>query len=88
MLRFADLELDLDLLEAARDCAHEILREHAEGLIGTTTCIGSEINQCLLQGDYEKAKRTAEMYKEIFGHDSFFVELQDHKLKEQEIMKV
>ena len=66
---------------------HEILREHAEGLIGTTTCIGSEINQYLLQGDYEKAKRTAEMYKEIFGHDSFFVELQDHKLKEQEIMK-
>ncbi|MEO7454126.1 MAG: DNA polymerase III subunit alpha [Fimbriimonadales bacterium] len=66
---------------------HEVLREHAEGLIGTTTCIGSEINQYLLQGDYEKAKRTAEMYKEIFGHDSFFVELQDHKLKEQEIMK-
>jgi DNA polymerase-3 subunit alpha len=51
---------------------HEVLREHAEGLIGTTTCIGSEINQYLLAGDYEKAKRTAEMYKEIFGHDSFF----------------
>ncbi|MDQ2986872.1 MAG: DNA polymerase III subunit alpha [Armatimonadota bacterium] len=66
---------------------HEVLREHAEGLIGTTTCIGSEINQYLLAGDYEKAKRTAELYKEIFGHDSFFVELQNHKLKEQEIMQ-
>ena len=66
---------------------HEVLREHAEGLIGTTTCIGSEINQYLLAGDYERAKRTAEMYKEIFGQDSFFVELQDHRLKEQEVMK-
>jgi DNA polymerase-3 subunit alpha len=66
---------------------HEVLRDHAEGLIGTTTCIGSEINQYLLQGDYERAKRTAEIYKEIFGHDSFFVELQDHGLKEQEVMK-
>jgi len=66
---------------------HEVLREHAEGLIGTTTCIGSEINQYLLAGDYEKARRTAELYKEIFGHDSFFVELQNHKLKEQETMQ-
>ena len=30
MLRFADLDVDIDLLEAARNCAQQILRQHPE----------------------------------------------------------
>ncbi|MGI8923116.1 MAG: DNA polymerase III subunit alpha [Fimbriimonadales bacterium] len=66
---------------------HEALKEHAEGLISTTTCLGSEINQYLLQGDYDKAQRTAGLYKEILGDGNYFVELQDHGLKEQAQIK-
>ncbi|MCW5946538.1 MAG: DNA polymerase III subunit alpha [Fimbriimonadales bacterium] len=62
---------------------HEVLREHAEGLICTTTCLGSEVNQYLLAGDFQRALDTAAMYKDIFGEQSYFVELQDHRLKEQ-----
>jgi DNA polymerase-3 subunit alpha len=62
---------------------HEVLREHSDGLIATTTCIGSEVNQYLLQGNYAKAQRTAGMYKEMFGEGNYFVELQDHDLPEQ-----
>ncbi|HWP31733.1 MAG TPA: DNA polymerase III subunit alpha [Fimbriimonadales bacterium] len=62
---------------------HEILREYSEGLIGTTTCLGSEVCQSLLNGDYQSAKRTAELYKDIFGEENYYVELQDHGLKEQ-----
>lgn len=66
---------------------HDLLREHAEGLISTTTCLGSEVNQYLLNGDYDKAKNTAAMYRDIFGAENFFVELQDHRLEEQARIK-
>ena len=64
---------------------HEILREHAKGLISSTTCLGSEVNQALLEGNYDRAQYIAGMYKEMFDPDSFFVELQDHGLPEQKL---
>lgn len=62
---------------------HELLKKYSKGLIGTTTCLGSEVNQFLLEGNYEKAQYTAGMYSEIFGAGNYFVELQDHRLDEQ-----
>lgn len=64
---------------------HQILREHARGLISSTTCLGSEVNQALLEGNYDRAQYLAGMYKEIFDEGSFFVELQDHGLPEQRL---
>jgi DNA polymerase-3 subunit alpha len=66
---------------------HELLREHSRGLIGTSACLGSEVCQFLLQGNYEEAQRRAGMYKELFDEDSFFIELQDHGLPEQREIK-
>lgn len=66
---------------------HEILKEHAKGLIGTSACLGSEICQALLRGDYDGAQRTAGFYKEVFDEDSFYIELQDHRLPEQAQIK-
>lgn len=66
---------------------HEVLREHSQGLISSTTCLGSEVNQYLLAGDFKRALETAAMYKEIFGDGNYFVELQDHRLKEQAAIK-
>ena len=62
---------------------HDILRAHAKGVIATSACLGSEICQQLMRGDYETAQRTAGMYKEMFDEGSFFIELQDHRLPEQ-----
>ncbi len=62
---------------------HEVLREHAKGLIGTSACLGSEIDQALLRGEYDRAQYIAGQYKELFGPDSFYLELQDHGLPEQ-----
>ncbi|MCX7799388.1 MAG: DNA polymerase III subunit alpha [Fimbriimonadales bacterium] len=62
---------------------HELLRRHAEGLIGTSACLGSEICQELVRGRYDRAQYLAGMYDEIFGHGNFFIELQDHGLHEQ-----
>ncbi|HEY0866433.1 MAG TPA: DNA polymerase III subunit alpha, partial [Fimbriimonas sp.] len=62
---------------------HEVLKAHSKGLIGTSACLGSEVCQALLEGNYAKAQRIAGMYKEIFGPENYFIELQDHGLKEQ-----
>ncbi|MBS1716094.1 MAG: DNA polymerase III subunit alpha, partial [Armatimonadetes bacterium] len=65
---------------------HELLKKYSKGLIGSTTCIGSEVNQLLLQGRYDEAQHRAGMYKEIFDEGCYFVELQDHGLPEQKQM--
>ena len=56
----------------------EILRQHSEGLIALSACLGGEIPKILSTGDYEQAKQTALEYEEIFGKGNFFLELQDH----------
>ena len=66
---------------------HDILRAHAKGVIATSACLGSEICQQLMRGDYETAQRTAGMYKEMFDEGSFFIELQDHRIPEQAAIK-
>src|SRR3989344_3398314 len=43
-----------------------ILREHAEGLIGLSACLGGEISRALLTNQDEKAKRLALEYQSIF----------------------
>ncbi|CAN5134459.1 DNA polymerase III subunit alpha [soil metagenome] len=58
----------------------ELLAEHAEGLIGTTGCPSGEIQTWLRIGDYEKARAAAGEFQDIFGRDSFFLELMDHGL--------
>jgi DNA polymerase-3 subunit alpha len=60
----------------------EILKKYSEGIIATSACLGGEINQYLLADDIEGAYKSAREYKEIFGKD-FYLELQDHNLREQ-----
>jgi DNA polymerase-3 subunit alpha len=58
----------------------ELLAEHAEGLIGTTGCPSGEVQTWLRIGDYDKARAAAGDFQDIFGRDSFFLELMDHGL--------
>ncbi len=66
---------------------HEILRAHSKWVIATSACLGSEVCQELLRGNYEKAQRIAGMYAEMFGPGNFLIELQDHGLPEQAQIK-
>ncbi len=63
---------------------HNDLALHSDGLIATTTCLGSEVCQYLLAGDYKKARETVGFYVDVFGRENYFVELQNHGLPEQE----
>lgn len=61
---------------------HEYLREHSEGLIALSACLGGEVQSYHLKGNYEKAKEIALMYKDIFNGD-FYLEIQNHGMEEQ-----
>lgn len=65
---------------------HDILEKYHEGLICLSACLAGEIPQALLERDYEKAKNTALRYRDVFGKDNYFLELQDHGIKEQKIV--
>ena len=66
---------------------HDILEKYHEGLICLSACLAGEIPQALLQRDYEAAKRTALWYLDVFGKDNYYLEIQDHGLDEQRIVK-
>ncbi len=61
----------------------DLLQTYSEGVIATTACLGSEINQALLQNDYEKARDACAFYRDTFGAENYYVELQNHNLPEQ-----
>ena len=60
----------------------QTLAEHAEGLIATTCCIASEINQLILNEGKAEARELFEWYLEVFG-DDYYIELQRHGLADQ-----
>jgi DNA polymerase III subunit alpha len=61
----------------------EILREHSEGLIALSGCLGAEIPQFILQDRLDLAEARLNEYLSIFG-DRFFIEIQNHGLPEQQ----
>jgi len=61
---------------------YKLLKEHTEGLVCLSGCLAGRISKRLLMNDYEGAKETALMLKEMFGED-FYLELQDHGMPEQ-----
>ncbi len=61
----------------------QLLAEHAEGLICMSGCLSSELGVQLLAGQREKAVATAAAYRDIFGAERYFVEVQDHGLGDQ-----
>ncbi|MGA8207980.1 MAG: DNA polymerase III subunit alpha [Candidatus Dormiibacterota bacterium] len=66
---------------------HELLAEYAEGLIGLSGCIGGEVPQRLLAGDMDGALALAREYAQILGPDSYFLEIQDHGMEEERLVR-
>ena len=62
----------------------ELLEKHHDGLICLSACLAGEIPQKLLDDDYRGAKAKAEYYRDLFGKENFFIELQDHGIEEQQ----
>ncbi|HXL45378.1 MAG TPA: DNA polymerase III subunit alpha, partial [Candidatus Binatia bacterium] len=63
---------------------HELLAQHADGLLVLSGCLNSEVSRMLSAGDAVRARETAGWYQEVFGKDHYFMEVQAHGLEEQE----
>lgn len=64
----------------------ELLRQHHEGLICLSACLAGRIPRMLANGDYAGARAQALEFRDIFGADNFFLEIQDHGIAEQRIV--
>ncbi len=64
----------------------EVLRQYREGLIATSACAGGVISAHLVSGNDKEAYEAAEIYKDIF-RDDFYVEIQNHGLEREAIVR-
>ena len=56
----------------------ELLHRYSAGLIATTGCPSSEVQTRLRLGQYDAALKAAGEMQDIFGKDSYYVEVMDH----------
>ena len=61
----------------------DLLKKHSEGLIALSACLAGELPQLLMEDNFDEALARARQYREIFGKDNYFIELQDHGIPEQ-----
>ncbi|MBZ5703812.1 MAG: DNA polymerase III subunit alpha [Acidobacteriia bacterium] len=57
------------------------LAEHAKGLIGLSGCLKGEVAERLTDDKYEAAREAAATYRDIFGKENFYLEIQDQGLE-------
>lgn len=62
----------------------EILARHKDGLICTSACLKGEIPHLINTGQLDRARKTIDEYKSIFGKENFYLEIQDNLIPEQE----
>ena len=62
----------------------EFLAAHAQGLIALSACGSGEVPRLLQNNRPQKARQAAEWYRDVFGPENFFLELQDHDIPELE----
>lgn len=56
----------------------KLLEQYHEGLIATSSCLGGEIPQMLLKGDKESARQAICYYRDLFGPENYYLEIQSH----------
>ena len=61
----------------------ELLREHADGLICLSACIGGEIPYLIEREGYKAAQKAVETYRDIFGED-YYLEIQRHGIDKED----
>ena len=62
----------------------QLLEKYHDGLICLSACLAGEIPKALLAGDYDRARQTALWYRDLFGAENYYIELQDHGLEEDQ----
>ena len=61
----------------------EILKRYNEGIIALSACLAGKVARQIVNGNIDGAKETIQEFKDIFGSNRYFLEMQDNKLREQ-----
>ena len=61
----------------------ELLAEYHEGLIALSGCIAGEVAQRILEDNLDAAREAAIWYRDVFGADNYYFEVQNHGMHEQ-----
>lgn len=61
----------------------EILEKFNEGLVCLSGCLSGEIPSLIIAGDDQGAENQAGWYREVFGTDRYYLELQENGLEDQ-----
>ncbi|MFH1367440.1 MAG: DNA polymerase III subunit alpha [Patescibacteria group bacterium] len=65
----------------------DLLKKYSEGLIALTACLQGEIPRLIINKNYDLARDAIKKYREIFGPDNFYLELQSHPhIEHQEVV--
>src|SRR5690349_4931833 len=62
----------------------QILKDHSEGLIGLSACLGGEVAQTMMKQGVAEAEKVALEYKSIFADGDFYLEMMPNGLPEQD----
>ena len=60
----------------------DLLAQHSKGLICMSACLRGDLNEAVLAEKHDDARRLAHTYRDMFGKDNFFLEIQDHGLEQ------
>ena len=61
----------------------EVLRQYHKGIIALSACLAGEVARNITKGLIDEAKKASMKYRDCFGEDHYFLELQDHGIPEQ-----
>jgi len=65
----------------------DFLSRHSEGLIALSGCLASQTSRLILEKDKKKLREIIGQYREIFGPDHYYLELQHHpSIGEQQVV--
>ena len=64
------------------------LKKHSQGLIALSACLAGDVPRAIMNGNYDKARKLAMEYREIFGNGNYYLEIQDHGLPEQKQVNI
>src|SRR3981081_218956 len=61
----------------------KFLAEHSKGLIGLSGCLKGEVAERLMENNYDAARQAAASYRDLFGKENFFLEIQYQGLEQE-----
>ena len=61
----------------------ELLQQHHEGLIALSGCLAGEVAQDILNNRLEEAREAVAWYRDLFGPDHYYLEIQNQGIYEQ-----